>query len=90
MNYKTEKIPLTRTCIHLIGLRYNVHLQDTFLPNHLGHDTVLPLSHYVIFVPLSCGSVVQRGMCVASTMTAGQDVRVTVEFGYVRSFGKED
>lgn len=60
MNYKTEKIPLTHTCIYLIGLRYNVHLQKAFMSNHLWRATVSTLSHYVIVVPLSCGNVVVR------------------------------
>lgn len=79
MNCKTEKIPLTRTCIDLIGSRYIEQLHDVCVSNHLSHATVSTLSHYVIVVPLSCGSV--GGECVCSTMGAAQDVRVIVEFG---------
>ena len=84
MNCETEKISLTRTCIDLIGSRYIEQLHDVCVSNHLSHATVSTLSHYVIVVPLSCGSVVQGGECVFSTMGAAQDVRVIVEFGYVK------
>ena len=39
MNYNTEKIPLTRTCIDLIGSQYNVQLLDVCVSNHLSHAT---------------------------------------------------
>lgn len=89
MNCKTEKIPLTRACIDLIGSRYIEQLHDVCVSNHLSHATVSTLSHYVIVVPLSCGSVVQGGECVFSTMGAAQDVRVIVEFGYVKCCSEE-
>lgn len=51
MNYNTEKISLTRTCIDLIGSQYNVQLLDVCVSNHLSHATLSTLSYYVIVMP---------------------------------------
>ena len=90
MNYNTEKISLTRTCIDLIGSQYNVQLLDVCVSNHLSHATPSTLSYYVIVMP--CTAVVcglQSSDCLFSTMGEAQDVRVIVEFGYVKCFCEE-
>ena len=90
MNYNTEKISLTRTCIDLIGSQYNVQLLDVCVSNHLSHVTPSTPSYYVIVMP--CTAVVcglQSSDCLFSTMGEAQDVRVIVEFGYVKCFYEE-
>ena len=90
MNYNTEKISLTRTCIDLIGSQYNVQLLDVCVSNHLTHAILSTLSYYVIVMP--CTAVVyglQSSDCLFSTMGEAQDVRVIVEFGYVKCFHEE-
>ena len=90
MNYNTEKISLTRTCIDPIGSLYNMQLLDVCVSNHLSHATLSTLSYYVIVMPLYCGSDVLQGSdCLFSTMGEAQDVRVIVEFGYVKCFYEE-
>ena len=81
---------LTRTCIDPIGSLYNMQLLDVCVSNHLTHAILSTLSYYVIVLPCTAVVYVLQGSdCLFSTMGEAQDVRVIVEFGYVKCFCEE-
>jgi len=81
---------MTRTCIDPIGSLYNMQLLDVCVSNHLTHAILSTLSYYVIVMPCTAVVYVLQGSdCPFRTMGEAQDVRVIVEFGYVKCFCEE-